>query len=97
MKAFASLCALTVITVTSSLSTKVEFPPEWHSWKLQNHKIYSSLNEELERHITWLSNQAYIDAYNSREHIFGFRLGMNEFGDMVGPCIYNTCCIYSVL
>ena len=86
MQLLGLLFALTVITVTSS---KVEFPSEWYSWKLENQKNYSCLHEELERHITWLSNQAYINAYNSREHIFGFRLAMNEFGDMVSKNIFQ--------
>lgn len=59
------------------------FPKEWFTWKNRNQKTYPSFYEELERHIMWLSNQEYIDAYNLRGHIFGFNLAMNEYGDLV--------------
>ena len=80
------LCMQTVSTA-SMKQFPIQFPQEWHSWKSKHSKNYTSLHEELERHITWLSNQAYIDAYNDREEVFGFTLGMNEFGDLVHLCI----------
>lgn len=79
----ALLVTIEAIYLPSSYYSSVTFPKEWHNWKLENSKTYSSLHEELERHITWLSNKAYIDAFNGRENIFGFKLGMNEFGDLV--------------
>lgn len=83
MRALILLFALAVKAIHLPADSDLTFPLRWHVWKLQNSKIYSSLHEELERHITWLSNQVYIDAYNSRGDIFGFKLSMNEFGDLV--------------
>lgn len=39
--------------------------------------------EELRRHITWLSNKAYIDQHNEYADTFGYTLKMNHLGDMV--------------
>ena len=41
------------------------------------------LQEELEKHIVWLSNKKYIDEHNANSEKFGYRLAMNQFGDMV--------------
>lgn len=57
---------------------------EWCSWKTQHKKSYISDSEELERHLIWLSNVKYIEGHNANEHIFGYRLSMNQYGDMVG-------------
>ena len=39
--------------------------------------------EELRRHITWMSNKAYIDQHNQYADTFGYTLEMNHLGDMV--------------
>lgn len=39
--------------------------------------------EELRRHITWLSNNAYIDNHNQYADTFGYTLRMNHLGDLV--------------
>ena len=41
--------------------------------------------EELRRHITWMSNKAYIDQHNQYADTFGYTLKMNHLGDMVRP------------
>ena len=39
--------------------------------------------EELRKHITWMSNNAYIDQHNQDSDTFGSTLKMNNFGDLV--------------
>lgn len=56
---------------------------EWHLWKTENQKQYINNNEELERHLIWLSNKKYIEGHNANEHVFGYSLSMNRYGDMV--------------
>lgn len=62
---------------------RVELPAEWHVWKSRHGKSYESDNEELRRNVVWQSNQKYIDEHNKHSDVFGFTLGMNEYGDLV--------------
>ena len=57
---------------------------EWNHWKTDHERRYVSDNEELERHLIWLSNMKYIEGHNANEHMFGYRLSMNQYGDLVG-------------
>lgn len=41
------------------------------------------MQDELERHIVWLSNRKYIEEHNRNSGTFGYTLAMNQFGDMV--------------
>ena len=59
------------------------FVEEWQLWKSTHSREYLSEREELERHLTWLSNREYILQHNANSHIFGFTLSLNQFGDMV--------------
>ena len=59
---------------------------EWQSWKAQHKRRYASDNEELERHLVWLSNMKYIEGHNANKHMFGYHLSINQYGDMVGRC-----------
>ena len=75
------LAALTVQAAPESIQfSHVE---EWHMWKSQHEKSYSSMREELDRHIVWLANREYINVHNQNAHVLGFTLAMNHFGDMV--------------
>ena len=65
----------------------IQFSQEWHLWKGQHRKEYSSLREELGKHLVWLSNQEYINQHNKYSDVFGYSLKMNQFGDMVS---YST-------
>ena len=62
---------------------RFEFVEEWQLWKSTHSREYLSEREELERHLTWLSNREYILQHNANAHIFGFTLSLNQFGDMV--------------
>ena len=44
-----------------------------------------SKQEELERHIIWLSNKKYIEEHNANTDKFGYTLSLNQFGDLVSP------------
>ena len=39
--------------------------------------------EELRKHVTWMSNKAYIEQHNQYSDTFGYTLKMNNFGDLV--------------
>ena len=58
---------------------------EWTSWKNNFNKKYSSNKEEMVRQKIWLNNMNYIRKHNSKADngLFSYRLGMNEFGDLV--------------
>ena len=76
------LILLSTLTLAAA-AAKFEFREEWNLWKAQHGKSYNEEREELERHIVWLSNRAYIEHHNANADIFGFTLAMNQFGDMV--------------
>lgn len=67
----------------SSIGAKFKLVDEWNNWKSFHGKDYVSEKQELEKHITWLSNKEYIDQHNANAHIYGFTLGLNHMGDMV--------------
>lgn len=67
----------------TSISGMLELENEWHLWKQAHRKSYETSIEELERYIIWRSNKDYIAYHNYYWHKFGFRLRMNQFGDMV--------------
>ena len=83
------LVLLSAITLAAA-AAKYEFREEWNLWKAQHGKSYSEEREELEKHIVWLSNRAYIEHHNANAKIFGFTLAMNQFGDMVRADIDRT-------
>ena len=66
-----------------SVAMSYEFVEEWHLWKGQHQKSYTSELEELERHAIWLSNKKYIEEHNVHSDIFGYTLAMNSLGDLV--------------
>ena len=45
--------------------------------------MYSSDEEELQRHMIWEANKNYVDNHNQNAEVFGFTLAMNKFADMV--------------
>ena len=51
-------------------------------WKGQHRKTYSDTREELGKHLVWLSNQEYIKQHNRYSDVFGYKLEMNQFGDL---------------
>ena len=82
------LVLLSAITLAAA-AAKFEFLEEWNLWKAQHGKSYSEERGELERHIVWLSNRAYIEHHNANAKIFGFTLAMNQFGDMVRADVHT--------
>ena len=71
------------VLVLSTAAAKFEYLEEWNMWKADHGKSYDSEREELERHFLWLSSKAYIEAHNANFHIFGYKVAMNHFGDLV--------------
>nr|CAQ03433.1 silcatein 2 [Spongilla lacustris]CAQ54052.1 silicatein alpha 4 [Spongilla lacustris] len=65
-----------------SVAFSYEFVEEWHLWKGQHQKSYTSELEELERHAIWSSNKKYIEEHNARSDLFGYTLAMNSLGDL---------------
>ena len=71
------------LVVGALADIQLQHPEEWHLWKAKHGKSYNSQLEELEKHLTWLSNREYIKIHNVNSDKFGFTLAMNHFGDLV--------------
>lgn len=94
MKSPQLLVSAVLLSIILSLSTAApvyQLGEEWHLWKAENEKMYTSDREELERHLIWLSNKKYIDGHNANKDIFGYTLAMNQYGDMVRAHQICTC------
>ena len=71
-----------------AMAIQYELVEEWHLWKGQHLKSYTSELEELERHTVWLANKKYIEEHNARADAFGYKLAMNHLGDLVCMVTY---------
>lgn len=62
-----------------------ESPHEWELWKSIHSKSYGSKLEELEKHIIWHSNKAYVDQHNINAElgVYSYHVKLNHLGDMV--------------
>lgn len=58
---------------------------EWKLWKSRHDRSYSSRLEELERHIVWLSNKAYVEQHNinAKRGVFSYQVRLNHLADLV--------------
>ena len=72
-----------VLLCEAAVDVHYEFVEEWQLWKTQHGKSYESKREELERHLVWLSNRKYIESHNNYADVFGYKVAMNIFGDLV--------------
>ena len=77
------LIFLSWVSSSACSEAKFEFHEKWQSWKFTHGKSYLSEKEEIEKHIVWLSSKKYIEEHNVNADEFGFKLAMNQFGDMV--------------
>ena len=93
-----ALAALQVACVAvQQQQQRLELGSEWLAWRHRHDKTYFSQLEELERFVVWQANRAYIAYHNTYADRFGYRLEMNQFGDMVGRCYcYCKCRVGSV-
>ena len=86
------LLSLILLLLTCQFSQSVslphQLPAEWHGWKLEHGKGYSSEREEVYRHVVWQGNKKFIEAHNMYNKTFGYTLAMNEMGDLVSTIIY---------
>ncbi len=55
----------------------------WHLWKRTHGKQYPTGRRDMERFAVWKSNRVYIDYHNEFESVFGYKLAINQFGDLV--------------
>ena len=78
-----SIILLQVVLCALAATTKYQFPREWHAWKETHGKSYQDEEEELRKHVVWKSNAEYIKQHNLHDHVFGYTLEMNEYGDLV--------------
>lgn len=58
---------------------------EWEEWKATHSKRYESKREELEKHIVWHSNKAFIQQHNINAGIgiYSYQVKLNHLGDLV--------------
>lgn len=78
----ARMLSIALALVSMAGAGAIQYPQEWHLWKSEHGVTYTDELEELRRHITWLSNKAYIDRHNEYSDTFGYTLKMNHLGDM---------------
>lgn len=84
-----SIAFLSVVSLALSLmegeAPVLQFIEEWHLWKNSHGKIYDSHLEELEKHIVWLSNRAYVEHHNlnARKGFYSYQVKLNHFADLV--------------
>lgn len=71
------LLLFSLISLTTA-AAQFKYLKEWNMWKVEHSKNYQSEREEVEKHLVWLSNKAYIDTHNANADIFGFTLMMNS-------------------
>ena len=77
-------------TLPTEPTSDLNFRPEWTNWKLQNEKRYENAEEDSYRRDVWLSNKMYIEGHNMNwAEKSGFKLAMNEFGDLVSSIGYS--------
>ena len=67
-----------------------EFDDEWQAWKTTHKKTYADEGEETKRRLIWQENLEFIVKHNLEHQrgLHSYRLGMNEFRDMVSTCMY---------
>ncbi|KAJ8368911.1 hypothetical protein SKAU_G00089390, partial [Synaphobranchus kaupii] len=83
--------AAALLAVASAASLSLE-DLEFHAWKLKFGKVYSSLEEEAQRKLTWLYNRKLVIVHNmlADEGIKTYWLGMTYFADMDNQEYRNT-------
>ncbi|XP_067006630.2 cathepsin L1 [Anabrus simplex] len=83
MKIFLVLSA--IIAISQALTYSALVRQEWHSFKLQHDKKYSSTAEEEFRMKVYMENRELIAEHNARYAMkeVTFSMAMNEFGDLL--------------
>lgn len=63
----------------------LEAEEEWNLWKSAHEKSYTTTLEELEKHIVWRSNKAYVDQHNlnAEQGVYSYQVKLNHFADLV--------------
>ena len=54
---------------------------QWQEWKQKHEKLYEDVEQEFSRRKIWDQNNKYVKEHNRGDH--SFKLGLNEFADMV--------------
>lgn len=69
----------------ASLRPVYESVQEWKAWKSTHSKTYESSWEELEKHIVWHSNRAYVKQHNINAElgVYSYKVKLNHLGDLV--------------
>jgi len=57
---------------------------EWQQWKLKFAKVYTSVEEEYQRFLTFRSNVKKIKRHNDKaaQGVFSWKMGLNQYSDM---------------
>ena len=86
------LCLSVLVQVACSASRPpvYEAVQEWDAWKATHSKSYGSNLEELEKHIVWHSNRAFIKQHNINAElgVYSYQLKLNHLGDLVRQTTY---------
>ena len=76
-----------ILLIVVSLTTAVlpmPFEMNWLQWKQVHGKVYTEMDEIISRD-TWFKNYLYVEKHNREHH--SFKLGLNEYSDMVSKPI----------
>ncbi|KAL5015485.1 hypothetical protein ScPMuIL_009755 [Solemya velum] len=84
------IVAVLVCTILASPITR-ELDDEWHSFKSEYAKAYSS-DEDYLRRLTWENNIRFIQKHNleADRGLHSFRVGMNAYGDLTDEEFTST-------
>lgn len=72
-----------------ALATSLPLKEEWEDWKREHGKQYADDLEESIRHAIWFQSYHHIQEHNKRED--AFKLGLNEFSDLVRTSALQVC------
>lgn len=80
---------LLFLFISLGLVLSVPLDWQWEEWKVKHGKSYKDEAGENHRREVWMRNYHYILQHNRQDHLF--KLGLNEFTDMVRKCQCCTC------
>lgn len=72
---------LLLLLISLGLVLSVPLDWQWEEWKLKHGKSYKDDSDENHRKDVWTRNFQYILQHNREDNLF--KLGLNEFADMV--------------
>lgn len=84
MQCLTMTCTVFVLlSLLLAATAAFQYADEWNQWKAKYGKAYHDKRVEHRRQMIFESNMDFIEQHNARADQHGFKLAMNEFGDLV--------------